>query len=715
MAYGVKFRLDFEDELGNGKRLDILKDGYTGDILPLVGGAEPVKIKWDGDDDFYSPIIGSTCNINLYQTDDTNYDDFFNEPEREYKVEIFTAQTVRDDFKNRSQLDGAIVEADGCVDSNLIGYLDTQTAFNERVQNDGGTVEGGTCFSKHLTIETVDDYTLFWTGWLLSDQFKELMAPNPQAIQLTAIDGLGDLDNIFVDNTFYSINAGLLAIEASLSSILCAALNKTGLGLDVIINNELSVYDILGNRSDFLTYVNNFINESVFLSDDYEFFNVKEFLENVLKSVNSRVFQANGKYVIVNNSLYSEQAVIDYVKDFVDQNDAVPSGIGALRQAYLKGDIESLYYKRFNSSGTLQGDYYHEGLRTVRTDLQPLDQDLTREAERGYKAIRLEQEPSKANLSYKDDAGFEFQNTNHWTINNGSFRTNEIALSGNRSFLTTATNFGATPTSLAITGNYLFPRDLDLKLKLSYYYSATGLQTSSNYNKFWCQLYFSNGPTYYYDSANENWTTTVKYFFFEDTAISSANKWISQEINIAKLPAAAGQSQTVYLRIYGPQSYLINYQGVYVDNTLLYLDSPSTQANVITLTQDTTTNVIIGDLEVERPLNGLVLDYTGVYDVSSFLSVSTPVLQTQKQQLDDFRTIVTRYEGTVYNNESAPVTPMDKIRINFTNFSEPDSLILDGLEYSLKSNRYNLIAHKPNQDNPVAATSTSKFTTVIQS
>lgn len=683
MAYGVKYRLDFEDHEGNGKRLDILKDGYTGSILPLVGGAEPVKIKWDGDDDFYSPIIGSTCSINLYQTDETNYDDFFNEPEREYKVEVYTSQSKGDAFKNRIQLDGGICESAKCIDEELT--------------------------------ETQDNYTLFWTGWLLSDQFKELMAPNPQAIQLTAIDGLGELDNLFVDNTFYSINTGLQAIQASLASVICAALNKTGLGLDVIINNELSVYDIFGNRSEFLTYVNNFINESVFLSDDYEFFNVKEFLENVLRSVNSRVFQANGKFVVVNNSLYSEQAVIDYVKNYIDDNDAVPSGIGALRQAYLKGDIEQLYYQRFNSSGTLQGDYYYEGLRTIRTDLQPLDQNLTREAERGYKAIKLEQQIVKANLSYKEDAGFEFQNTSHWTISNGSFVTDEIAFSGNRSFKTTATNFGATPTSLAITGNYIFPRDLDLKLKLSYYYSATGLQTSSNYNKFWCQLYFSNGPTYYYDSANENWTTTVKYFFFEDAAISSANKWISQDISIAKLPAAAGQSQTVILKIYGPQSYLLNYQGVYVDNTILYLDSPSTQANVITLTQDTTTNVIIGDLEVDRPLNGLVLDYTGVYDVSNFLSISTPVLQTQKQQLDDFRNIVTRYEGTVYNNQSAPVTPMDKIRINFTNFSELDSLILDGLEYSVKSNRYNIIAHKPNQDNPVAATSTSKFTTVIQS
>jgi hypothetical protein len=711
MAYGVKYRLDFEDHEGSGRRLDILKNNYTGDILPLVGGAEPVKIKWDGDDDFYSPIIGSTCNINLYQTDETNYDDFFNEPEREYKVEVYVAQAIRDEFKNKVQLDGGIVEAADCINGS---YYDTGTFLQNRVIEDGGIIEAVDCVSAVLT-ETQDNYTLFWTGWLLSDQFKELMMPNPQAIQLTAIDGLGDLDNLFVDNTFYSINTGLQRIQASLASVICAAINKTGLGLDVIINNELSVFDIVGNRSEFLTYVNTFINESVFLSDEYEFFNAKEFLENVLKSVNSRVFQANGKFVVVNNSLYSEQAVIDYVKDYIDDNDAVPSGIGALRQAYLKGDIEQLYYKRFNSSGTLQGDYYYEGLRTIRTDLQPLDQNLTREAERGYKALLYKTELVKANLSYKEDAGFEFQNTNHWTISSGSFVTDEIAFSGVRSFKTTATNSGATPTNLAITGNYLYPRDFDLKLKLSYYYSATGLQTSTGYNKFWCQLYFTNGPTYYYDSANNNWTTTVKYFFFEDAAISSANKWISQDISIAKLPAAAGQSQNVILKIYGPESFLLNYQGVYVDNTLLYLDSPSTEANEITLTQDTTTNVIIGDLEVDRPLNGLVLDYTGVYDVSNILSTSTPVIQTQKQQLDDFRTIVTRYEGTLYNNETAPVTPMDKLRINFTNFSEPDSLILDSLEYSVKSNRYNIIAHKPNQDNPVAATSTSKFTTVVQS
>jgi hypothetical protein len=684
MAYGVKFRLDFEDHEGNGKRLDILKDGYTGAILPLVGGAEPVIIKWDGDDDFYSPIIGSTCTINLYETDDTNYDDFFNEPEREYKVEIYTSQSIGDALKKRAEDQGGFVENINCVDNVLT--------------------------------TTQDNYTLFWTGWLLSDQFKELMAPNPQPIQLTAIDGLGELDNLFVDNTFYSINTGLQTIQASLASILCAALNKIGLGLDVIINNELSVFDILGNRSDFVTNVNSFISESVFLSDDYEFFNVKEFLENVLKSVNSRVFQSNGKWVVVNNSLYSEQAVIDYVKNYIDENDAVPSGIGALRQAYLKGNIETLHFKRFNNSGTFQSDYNYEGLRTVRSDLQPLEVNLLREAERGYKAIKYTTNPPNTNLTYREDAGFEFQNTSHWTITNGSFTTNEISLSGNKSFKTTATNTGSTPTNLAITGNYGLRRDVELKLKLSYYYDTNKtIQTSTLINKFWCQLYFIAGSTFYYDSNNQNWSTGAKYFFFEDNASTSADKWVSQEISIAKLPAAAGQTQTVFLKIYGPQNTFNSYQGVYVDNTILFVNSPDTVANEFTKTINTTNNVIINDLKVDRPLNGLVLDYTGVYDITNIFSISTPILQTQKQQLDDFRSIVTRYEGTLYNNETAPLTPMDKIRINFTNFSENDSLILDGLQYSLKSNKYNIIAHKPNQDNPVASTTTTKFTTFIQS
>ena len=64
MAYGVKYRLIFSDVLGHGKKVEILKKDYTGDVLPMVGGANPVQISWQSSDDFYKPIIGSKCTLN---------------------------------------------------------------------------------------------------------------------------------------------------------------------------------------------------------------------------------------------------------------------------------------------------------------------------------------------------------------------------------------------------------------------------------------------------------------------------------------------------------------------------------------------------------------------------------------------------------------------------------------------------------------------------
>ena len=90
MAYEVKFRLEFSDVLGNGKKIEILKDGYsnTGTIYDLVATDDPLQITWDQDDNFYDPIIGSTCQINLFVTDTTNYDNFYDADEREYKIKI---------------------------------------------------------------------------------------------------------------------------------------------------------------------------------------------------------------------------------------------------------------------------------------------------------------------------------------------------------------------------------------------------------------------------------------------------------------------------------------------------------------------------------------------------------------------------------------------------------------------------------------------------
>ena len=130
MAYGIKYRLEFSDDQENGKKIEILKKDYTGSVLPIIGTSSPVEISWEGDDDFYSPIKGSTCLINLFVTDDVNYDNFYEFNEREYRVDVY--------YKDAS-----------------------------------------------------NNYQIFWTGWVVADNFSEAITTKPFPITINALDGLG--------------------------------------------------------------------------------------------------------------------------------------------------------------------------------------------------------------------------------------------------------------------------------------------------------------------------------------------------------------------------------------------------------------------------------------------------------------------------------------------------------------------------------------------
>ena len=66
----------------------------------------------------------------------------------------------------------------------------------------------------------------------------------------------------------------------------------------------------------------------------------------------------------------------------------------------------------------------------------------------------------------------------------------------------------------------------------------------------------------------------------------------------------------------------------------------------------------------------------------------------------DYRNYVVRYEGDVYNNIEAPLSPHNKVWINFGTsvLQEPVSCYIDSLEYNMKRNTYKVVMHIPNQD-----------------
>ena len=178
MSYGEKFSLSFTDVRGNNRKLSILKKNYTGSVLPLVGTGDPVVIKWDSNDDVFTPIIGSTCELNLYVTSSTNYDDWYDADEREYKVQISTG-----DVSGSPQWDTE------------------ETEFQ----------------SKNITWDDPlgTGFEFYWEGFLVVDQSKQLIMTEPSPIQIVASDQLGLLEGYTAPDSAITLDS---SNEISMSS-----------------------------------------------------------------------------------------------------------------------------------------------------------------------------------------------------------------------------------------------------------------------------------------------------------------------------------------------------------------------------------------------------------------------------------------------------------------------------------------------------------------
>ena len=304
MAYGVKYELDFSDIKGNKRSVQILKKDYTGDVLSMVGTDNPVVITYEQDDDFYNPIIGSSCILNLKRTDTVTYDEFHLFDEREYKVRVNVG--VEDESAD--------------IDSPIWEVADTN--WNETDYN-----------WKAATV-----FQVYWEGFLVSDTFREAIQFNPYNISLRAIDNLGVLDSFIVPDGDIATNAdGSIKVAADDQNNLDSAfyylqkiLFLTGLDFDIYIQNHIKRIDsetgIVSSQNQSL-YHDILIDEFA-LMEDFSKMDCKKVLENILRLTNSRVYQANAAWYVVSNSNYYDKAIsgsITGVDDEQNQNVITPT------------------------------------------------------------------------------------------------------------------------------------------------------------------------------------------------------------------------------------------------------------------------------------------------------------------------------------------------------------------------------------------------------
>lgn len=696
MAYGVKFRLEFSDTKGNYRVAEILQKDYEGDIFPLVGQKNPVIVKWEGDDDFYSPIIGSSCELNLFETADTLYDQFYAAGEREYKVRIAT---------------GSLDNADKVWDTES----DQWEQANYLWEGSGGT--GGSS-------------EIYWEGWLQADQYQESLQPYPNPLKLVAYDGLGTLDAYDAPYS-NAADGGYDSNEDSMFFYIYYILNNIQLDLDIYVSNAIRKNTGSGNDT---LYHDIILNEyGVFKNLDFR--NAKDVLESFLKATNSRVFQSQGRWYVISNS--------NLIDVNINQLFNFDIGFSIEDQLATTGE-EIIEYKVFDRLGNYRFTTTENVLLKAPTELKPVGADLYKEYLRPYSAVKYDVELSDEKIINQNPQ--LLYDDHQWTFGSNTDVHNDEskALIGLKTIRTSV-------HGVNIDDPYvIFKNDINTvitdeskTLRLGFSFFVEPNYTLTNFADQWkyvMDIYVkgidADGDTVYYDFKNDEWSslgaleTVNNKKRRKKLTFTKVGTWQNYEVELKPYQEVEGNfkvemnvrypSFTTYP---DPSQSLIQY--TYFDKIFIAEVNDYASEMIVTNTQDqvktTTAQYEIKDVFISNYLGAD--NFQGGYDgffkrPRDFAIVASDFPTVEKlvtlEILNDFRDFVKRYEGTFYNlkSEPIPVAPHNKVWIDFGSgtFREGASCYIDSMKYDVKANEYEMSLHVPNQTNDVDATFDVKLT-----
>jgi hypothetical protein len=344
-------------------------------------------------------------------------------------------------------------------------------------------------------------------------------------------------------------------------------------------------------------------------------------------------------------------------------------------------------------------------------DLQPIKNDLVVEYLSPLNKVIIESDLEQEGNIYgqmSSGQGFTF-GAGGYTLTYGSVAdSHEYVASNNQSYKLTnfTTTTGSRITALSQngflkTGNFVPANNVEYSFEYLFDSSAT----SVSYKLFYSvEVEYSGSPfipltKLYFDKANDTMSGSVVYNELRFDDFGELQRWQKESSSLPK--TALGFYMRVSITFYQP---VLNSGTGY---SALYLD-----------------NIKVQDTDSERDdqvLTSKISDNRGVYDfevvpneeiVNSFLSkggLSSPISvdddrNNAQQILNDYRTYVPRYEGTGYGNKNKPITPLNKLYIDFDTLKEDQSTMIDTLKYNLRQNEFGIISHVPNNDPDVTVT-----------
>lgn len=651
MAYGVKFRLEFSDDNLKGKKIEILKNNYSGSVLALTGTSDPVEIEWNQDDDFYNPIIGSTCTLNLFDTDSSNYDDFYEADEREYKIKI--------------------------------SYKDSS-----------------------------NNYQTYWEGWLLVDQFKEAVTHKPFPITLKGYDGLGSLNGFtqpLTTGTFLTATTNILSnIGLGLDVYVSNDIQRDSAnsGFNVFDQVSFSPENFFAdgvdpkNCKEVLEQILKFTNSRIFQSygrwylinnSSYSEQSVKDTsattanggtIPTGIRAAETTSLQTNNdediKFHIYNSSgVYQSTSTVNVLSSV--PTDLQPLGNNLAKEYIrpLKEYIQEVNMNGFFDSNIIQNSGFEFGSTSWTLTNSTVVSDFSFQGDKSLKSTNIKTSEGATGVTaelanFIDIAGVEhiafklklnnFFNSTNSVARGFRFQLKLIAVTipGDPAV---ADRYWSNSSNAWITSNTINTVDVVTNNRWkSYDFNIASLPNGS-----W-KLYF-----YLYDPFQTSSTTGFTDCHWDSIILEQ--QYIDDN-----------NTRTDLFQKFDLLQFIRRRTGNF---------TAVKKSDGIILTNDKY-GKIFGNFFRSR-------------DKTNYLKSLEKI--TTQQIMNDFRNFVIRYEGDLYNNNNDPIGLHNKAWINFGTsvLQEPVSCYIDALNYNVKRNLYSVVMHVPNQDDDLATDFITKF------
>ena len=719
MAYGVKYQLIFSDFLGNGKKVEILKKDYTGEVLPMIAGKNPVQISWQSSDDFYKPIVGSKCLLSLLVTDSVTYDDFYKFDEREYKVVVSYAKSQGEIFSERVEADGGTCESIECVENVLKPFETISTYYDHRVVEDGGTVESLDCVSNAITDNNFYHWDAYWSGFLVVDRYKEKLTTPPFAVTFNAFDGLGTLDSFDAPVTYdYTPSVPVYKSDAERISEI---LSNLDLDLDLCFINDIESAKISGNPTN--KYFPNTVtikagfNE---LTDGYDIPNAKEQLANILTSYNMRIFQSLNKWYIVEVTNLFDINVKNAIYNELQSTGSVPTQIRTkISNQLFNTSKEFIKTYNYNYLGNFISQSLESLMYKAPKDLKPVNKDLSIEfipPKNSVLTTPIIQNFTKSGYN----SGFEYGLNDYTVFNNyAEIAVNEISLQGDRAIKLSSSAPTSSQTNCFQLNDVTFTDFNDIEnydFICNYYLKKSGIDyfgTSATI-QFRIRFEVASNPSDFYewDFANENWS--YQSVIFNTINETDYNQFKNFEIefnkdNITWFPSVGNCNLKIF--ILNTATLNPTYETTYFDNIELLNNSAikPIQSSLETIINDG--SFYTTKKEFKRLNTDFISRQDNAYFrtrdnfgtlVGSNLYKNLTTIQNQNF-INDFREFVTRYQGTFVNLKTKPLSFLNRIWFNWSDSDyDEQSSVIDSLKYNVKDAEFYVKAHLPNDDDDVS-------------